>query len=46
MGVSGIQSNYADAKWRYPEYEVSNCVCHMVSPGLDGLNVFILTYFG
>ena len=25
------------AKWGYPEYEASNCMHHMVSPGLDGL---------
>ena len=26
--------------WGYPEYGASNCVLHMVSPGLDGLNNF------
>ena len=27
-----------DTIWGYPEYGASNCVHHMVSPGLDGLN--------
>ena len=34
MGVSGI---HRDTIWGYPKYEASNCVRHMVSPGLDGL---------
>ena len=38
MGVSGIQSNYAETPYKgYPEYGASNCMRHMVSPGLDGL---------
>ena len=39
MGVSGIQSNYAETPYGdiHPEYRASNCVRHMVSPGLDGL---------
>ena len=28
------------AKWGYPEYKAINCVCHMVSPGLDGLRFY------
>ena len=36
MGVPRIQSNFAET---YPEYGASNCVRHMVSPGLDGLRV-------
>ena len=36
-GIPDSEQLGTDTIWRYPEYGASNCVCHMVSPGLDGL---------
>ena len=39
-GIRDSEQLRRDTIWGYPEYGASNCVRHMVSPGLDGL-VFI-----
>ena len=36
-GIRGSEQLRRDTIWGYPEYRASNCVRHMVSPGLDGL---------
>ena len=38
-GIRDSEQLHRDTIWGYPEYRASNCVRHMVSPGLDGLNV-------
>ena len=37
-GIRDSEQLRRDTIWGYPEYGASNCVRHMVSPGLDGLN--------
>ena len=36
-GIWNSEQLRRDAIWGYPEYGASNCMCHMVSPRLDGL---------
>ena len=36
-GIPDSEQLGRDTIWGYPEYEASNCVRRMVSPGLDGL---------
>ena len=36
-GIPDSEQLGRDIIWGYPEYGASNCVRHMVSPGLDGL---------
>ena len=36
-GIPDSEQPDRDTIWGYPEYGESNCVRHMVSPGLDGL---------
>ena len=36
-GIPDSEQLGRDTIWGYPEYGASNCVRHMVSPGLDGL---------
>ena len=36
-GIRDSEQLRRDTIWGYPEYGASNCVRHMVSPGLDGL---------
>ena len=36
-GIPDSEQLGTDTIWGYPEYGASNCVRHMVSPGLDGL---------
>ena len=38
-GIPDSEQLGTDTIWGYPEYGASNCVCHMVSPGLDGLKL-------
>ena len=38
-GIRDSEQLRRDTIWGYPEYGASNCVRHMVSPGLDGLNM-------
>ena len=38
-GIQDSEQLRRDTIWGYPEYGASNCVRHMVSPGLDGLSV-------
>ena len=37
-GIRDSEQLRRDTIWGYPEYGASNCVRHMVSPGLDGLS--------
>ena len=37
-GIWDSEQLRRDTIWGYPEYGASNCVRHMVSPGLDGLS--------
>ena len=39
MGIPDSEQLGTDTIWGYPEYGASNCVRHMVSPGLDGLKL-------
>ena len=38
-GIPDSEQLDTDTIWGYPEYGASNCVRHMVSPGLDGLKL-------
>ena len=38
-GIPDSEQLGTDTIWGYPEYGASNCVRHMVSPGLDGLKL-------
>ena len=38
-GIPDSEQLGTDTIWGYPEYGASNCVHHMVSPGLDGLKL-------
>ena len=40
-GIRDSEQLRRDTIWGYPEYGASNCVRHMVSPGLDGLKMFL-----
>ena len=37
-GIPDSEQLRRDTIWGYPEYGASNCVRHMVSPGLDDFN--------
>ena len=39
-GIRDSEQLRRDTIWGYPEYRASNCVRHMVSPGIDGLIYF------
>ena len=39
MGVSGIQSNYAETPYGDIRNTEQAIACHILSPGLDGLKV-------
>ena len=42
-GIRDSEQLRRDTIWGYPEYGASNCVRHMVSPGLDGLTKYKFT---
>ena len=44
-GIRDSEQLRRDTIWGYPEQGASNCVRHIVSPGLDGLKATFTTGF-